>query len=356
MDEDKSPYLWDRTGAPDPEIERLENLLTAFRHTPQPLAWERLAWAADAGSKPWAARLAGSLRHWRLAGPVALATAAVILVAFFGVRSRFEWIPGQPWKVAATRGAPLVETTRVLDTAHLAVGQALETDASSRARLSIGGIGVLDVEPNSRLRLLETRKQRHRIALDYGTVEAHTWAPPFSFSVDTPSSALFDLGCSFTLHVDRDGYGLVHVDSGWVQFEYGDIQALVPAGAEAVTRPDRGPGTPYFADASAVFKAALAEFDTSPEDSPARTSALDALLLIARPHDAITLMNLLRKVGRPQRERVLDLLVRTVPIPRGFTREQVLNLENDAMDHYWQDLGLGNPKNWIMHWKDMLGD
>ena len=344
MSEEMNRYLWDRSGPTDPEVEQLEKALSEFRHEPQPLAWERVV---QQPSRPrW-------FRGWRLATGLALATAAVAL-AFFAVRARFVWTPGTPWKVSAVAGAPQVETKSIVDGAHLAVGQSLETDGTSRARLRIGGIGVLDVAPNSRLRLLATGEKHHRIALDYGTIEAHTWAPPFSFAVDTPSSALFDLGCSFTLHVEKDGYGTVHVDTGWVQFEYGDIQSLVPAGAEAVTRPNLGPGTPYFADASATFKAALANFDTNANDPEARARALDALLTTARPHDAITLLNLMRKGDRPQRERVLDVLSRSVPIPKGYTREQVLNLEDGAMSHYWTDLGFGNPKNWLMNWKDVL--
>jgi ferric-dicitrate binding protein FerR (iron transport regulator) len=203
MSEETNRYLWDGSGPADPAVEQLETALSRFRYVARPLAWERAAAPRARGS--W-------FRGWRLATGAAFAAAAVILAAFLAVRSRLEWTPGAPWKVNAVAGAPQVESNRIVDGAQLAVGQALETDAASRARLRIGGIGVLDVAPNSRVRLLATGEKRHRVALDYGTIEAHTWAPPFSFAVDTPSSALFDLGCSFTLHVDKDGYGTVHVD------------------------------------------------------------------------------------------------------------------------------------------------
>ena len=38
MTELTQDYLWDRSGTPDPEIERLESLLAQFRSDPQP-AW-----------------------------------------------------------------------------------------------------------------------------------------------------------------------------------------------------------------------------------------------------------------------------------------------------------------------------
>ena len=33
-----SDYLWDKTGEPDAEVERLETLLASFSHAPRPLA------------------------------------------------------------------------------------------------------------------------------------------------------------------------------------------------------------------------------------------------------------------------------------------------------------------------------
>jgi len=82
------------------------------------------------------------------------------------------------------------------------VGATLSTDNHSRARVRIASLGVLDVEPDSRLRLLASGEKHHRIALDYGTVSAHMWAPPFSLVVATPSAEVTDLRCAFTLHVE----------------------------------------------------------------------------------------------------------------------------------------------------------
>jgi hypothetical protein len=349
-DDEKNPYLWDRSGAPDAEIKELERTLAAFRHVPRPL---------DAGAGPPRSRAFVAehsprrLRRW-MVGVGAIA--AALFVGLVAIRSHFHWRAEAPWRVDALTGSPRVERVAIRTAGELAVGQILETDSRSRARLEIGSIGTLTLEPNSRVRLLATRTRHHRIALDYGSIEAHTWAPPFSFAIDTPSSSLFDLGCAFTLRMDRDGTGLVGVSAGWVQFELGDQQSVVPAGAEAVTRPGLGPGTPFLRDAGPEFKAALAAFDTSPEGSAARARAVETLLATARARDAISLLSLFRKVDRAQRERVLEVLARFVPIPAGVAREGILELQTKEMDRYWEELGLGNPKSWIMRWKDVVGD
>ncbi|HEX6185707.1 MAG TPA: hypothetical protein VFZ44_17595 [Pyrinomonadaceae bacterium] len=75
-----SDYLWDKTGEPDAEVERLEALLGGFGHTPRPLA-------LPAQAEPF-----GRRRSWLFA-PAGLAAAAALLLAFLAgaavlVRSR----------------------------------------------------------------------------------------------------------------------------------------------------------------------------------------------------------------------------------------------------------------------------
>jgi ferric-dicitrate binding protein FerR (iron transport regulator) len=344
MTEPTQDYLWDKSGTPDQEIERLESLLAQFRFDPQP-AWIHEPLPGRAERRP-------VKRLW-LSAVSALAALVLVTVAL-AIRARFEWRPGDPWKVVVLSGSPQIAGSLVRDRAHFSVGQVLVTDASSRARIRVAGLGVVDVEPDSRVRLIATYARRHQIALDYGTISARMWAPPFSLAVDTPSASLFDLGCAFTLHVESGGYGRVQVTSGWVEFETPLRRVIIPAGAEAVTRPELGPGTPYFSDATPPFKAAVSAFDSRPEDDPARAAALASVLANARSHDALTLLSLLNQLPLPQRAMVLDRLDMFVSIPDGYSREDVLNLRTDAMDAYWKALHLGSPKSWLMNWKDVL--
>src|SRR5258708_391956 len=237
MNQTGGDYLWDGRGEPDPEVAELESLLSAFRYQPRPLPPHVMP-----------------RRRWRFA--VSLAAAAIVLVVTGALllRARLTWRDGQPWQVTPLAGAPRGAGTAVTQTTQLAVGEVLETDAASRAGVRIAPIGSMEVERGSRLRLVTPRTRHHRLALDFGTIHARLWAPPFSFGVQTPSSTALDLGCAFTLHVNRDGYGLLHVTSGWVVLERDFAQTLVPAGAEAVTRPDLGLGTAYFADAAEPFR------------------------------------------------------------------------------------------------------
>ena len=40
MTDPVEPYLWDRSGEADRDIERLESLMSELRYQPQPLAWD----------------------------------------------------------------------------------------------------------------------------------------------------------------------------------------------------------------------------------------------------------------------------------------------------------------------------
>jgi hypothetical protein len=350
MTEPMDGYLWDKSGAATPDIERLETLLAHLGYAPRPLAWER----ADVRQARRAGWFGG---RWSLAAT----TAAVLLIAgAVAVQSRFVWRPGEPWRVAAVAGAPRIADAQFTGSAKLAIGETLETDTQSRARLHVARLGVIDVEPGTRLRLIASSEKRHRLALEYGTISAHMWAPPFSLGIETESAALFDLGCAFTLHTEPGGYGTVHVTSGWIEFEDADRSILVPAGGEAVTRPGIGPGTPYFTDAPAEFKIAIAEFDGHPNDATLQSSAIDRILASARSRDAFTLLNLFHEVPAGERARVLDRMTSFVPIPSGLTRDDLLAMRRDPLAAYWnavhEALHLDNPKSWIMRWKDVLAD
>lgn len=339
MIEPTAEYLWNKTGAPDREVERLETLLRPYGIQPSQLTWQ-----GAAGTTRRAPR-----RVWF----AILAAAALIVIALI-IRGRFSWQPGEPWTVDSLAGRPQISGITVATRGKLAVGEAIETDSASRARIHVARLGVIDVEPGSRIRLITTNDKHHRIRLERGTISAHMWAPPFSLAVDTPSAVLFDLGCAFVLHVEEDGHGVVSVTSGWVEFQTPSRNVIIPEGARAETIPEIGPGTPYFPDAAAAFKSALASFDTHPNEKFARADAIRIVLAHARPRDGLTLLNLLNEVSPQQREMIVDRLNRLVPLPSGYTQSEVVNLQTDALNSYWKALHLGSPKSWTMKWKDAL--
>src|SRR5207237_9243751 len=115
------------------------------------------------------------------------------------------------------------------------------------------------------------------------------------------------------------GRATLTVVRGWGSFERDGRETFVPAGARCATR-GGSTGTPYFTDASAGFKNALAEVDLAPRGRAAPRAALDATLAEARREDAFSLWHLISRLSGADRERVLDRFAALVPMPAGVAR------------------------------------
>ena len=265
-------------------------------------------------------------------GRFAFAAAAACFVLDAGAAWFYLVPPRAGWEVARLAGAPVIDSERMDSKGRLAVGEWLETDARSSAQIKVANIGHVEVEPNTRIRLVETRATEHRLELQRGRMHAKIWAPPRLFFVNTPSAVAADMGCAYTLEVDERGRSILHVTSGWVALEAGTRDSIVPAGAACVTQPGTGPGTPYFEDAPAPLVAALSRLDFEGGGA----AALDVVLAEARGRDTLTLWHLLSRVAEPERPRVYERLAAQVPPPDGVTREGVMRLDRAMLDA-WKD-------------------
>ena len=286
-----SDYLWDKTGE-DAEIERLEGLLGGLRYEGDP---------PD--------EIEPLRRDWR---PIALAAALLL-----GVGGFVATLPeaGPVFGVTQLEGTSACGSDPVC---ALGIGDWLETDAETRAQVAIADIGHMDVAPESRLRLLGTSEEEHRLELAQGRIDATVDAPPRLLVVETPAATAVDLGCIYTLEVDESGDGWLTVSAGYVALETDELEVIVPAGAAAPMTTAEGPGLPVFWDAPEALVDAAEAGDILP--------ALDA----ARPRDTLTLAHALPRVERADRERLLDRIQELAPTAR-LDRERLLDLDRSAL-------------------------
>ena len=310
-------YLWDRSGKPDPEIVRLEKLLGPLRYqetnqTVRARSSRRTMWT-------WAA----------------VAAALLILGIAAGVGRMRTAGPVTSWQLSV--GGEKKSAIRA--------GQVIETHAAEGATVDSELVGRVEVEPQSRLRLVSVRGHEERFALDRGVIHALIWAPPAQFVVDTPAAKAVDLGCQYTLQVGDDGGGFLKVESGWVAFQWRDLESFIPAGAACRTRVGRGPGTPYFLDAPESLTEAVRRFDLT-----GGTGALRRVLAGARQRDALTLWHLLLRTQGTQRGEVFDRFAALVTLPPGLERAAILQGDRSAVDAAWNALDLGS-SSWWRGWK-----
>jgi hypothetical protein len=344
-DESNNSYLWDGSGEPDPEVLRLEKSLAQFRHKGEApifpadirIKEEKFSWGFL--QLLWPRRLAAC----------AAISAFTVLAVFLTSRPGPPTILVPSWEVARVEGAPMVGANSIQGAGakgKLQVGQLLVTNESSRATITVAEIGEIQVDPGTRIRLLQTMRDRKRISLEEGTIHAAIWAPPGEFVVDTPSAVAVDLGCAYTLHVAPDGSGLLRTTLGWVGFHANGRDSFIPTGAVCPTHRNVGPGTPYMESASESFRAALAQLDFDSLTPESRAAALQTILSQSRKEDALSLWHLLSRTQGPEREKIFKRFAALVPPPEGVTREGVLRLDRQQLDLWWNALGLGDISIW----------
>ena len=301
------------------ELEQVRTGRLALRVLPLASApadlWSSIEAAADTSSH---------LPLWRYAA------AAAALVVLSGAYWMWSKQSTGSWQVIAMGGSPVAGSRPLSGTNAVRSGQWVETDAVSRARILVGSLGSVDVEPNSRVRLVATGASGYRLALPNGSIRASISAPPRLFVVDTPAGTAVDLGCEYSMECSRDGAGMLRVSAGWVALEWKGRDSLVPAGASCRMYPRLGPGTPWFDDARPVFIAALHEMDQN------REGTLATVLAEARARDTLSLWHLLSRVDSGDRVSVYNRMAALAPPPSEVLRERVLALDPESLKR-WKD-------------------
>ncbi len=311
-----SDYLFDKHGD-DAEVAQLERVLAPFAH--------------DAPLRPLPTR---EPRRRPLLAALALAAGLVAILVWTsrGDRTADHLASGAEDGRAASLdcrdavagfafavdGGDARCAGRSVGAGVLPVGAWLETPRDSSTRLEVADIGQLTVHGASRMRLIETGEDAHRLQLARGRVSAAVLAPPRLFMVDTPAATAVDLGCAYELTVDERDLTYLSVTSGEVSLEDGATTAWVPAGSEVVAVPGRGPGTPVAQSAGVALRDAVSRFDAGEAD------ALTAVLTLATAADFGTLYSLLLRTHGDTRRQVLRTLDALHPYPRELDEAALL--------------------------------
>jgi len=265
------------------------------------------------------------------AWPRAAAAAAVVAVAALGSTAALG-VYHSSWSIQRVAGSPVVNARPLDGDDALGEGEWLETDATSRARLSIGTLGSADVGPGSRVKLVQAGGAERALRIERGSIDARVWAPPRFFLVETPAATAIDLGCIYTLDVDERGNGVLVVRSGQVELRGHGRSAVVVAGTIAEMRTGSGPGTPYDSTETPAFREALAAIDFGAAGE--RHAALDRVLDAATVRSTITLWHLLPRVPPDDRGLVYDRLAAVAPPPAGVDRDGVMRLDQRTLGRW----------------------
>jgi len=320
-------YLWDRSGPADSEIERLETLLSRYRYRPAGRAPD---FSAVIVNKP-------KSRVWIWAAAACLAVAATSI----GHRAYLRNL-ASTCDIASVSGTITVNGAAIQAPARLKAGDRIEVARDSEARVRVGSIGTIVVDPESLLACVRFERTK-RFSLHRGAVQADIVAQPYVFVIDTPSATAYDLGCAYRLDVDQQGNGWLHVTSGLVMLENSTTESLVAAGTTAEIRHGGAPGIPVRTNASESLRWAIAAIGFA-ESSEKRSAEVQDILSITGKEDVVTLVNLLWRVDPSDRGAVFDRLAAFFPPPPGVTREGIVTGNWSVIRQWWTGLGFGRER------------
>ena len=148
----RNDYLWDGSGEPDPEIQKLENALGKLRHNRPALVFPVITTTALPPARPRLLQMFLSPRLISVAAIIALAAG----LGFWYLRLKPVPGPQPTWDITAVTGTPRIGSQTVSKAGKFGVGQILETDGRSQASIRDEKTGEIQIEPGSRLRLLNS--------------------------------------------------------------------------------------------------------------------------------------------------------------------------------------------------------
>ena len=314
-------YLWDPSREADPEVEHLERSLSRWRYGARQEDREQIE-----------AELAGLLNprrsKWpRFLWPLPFLLAAASLVLFL----RAPW-GGPAYRVRGVDGMP---HARVGD--HIRVGE-------QPARMTIGDIGEVLLEPGSRLVVQEIRRGKdelHALFMEFGAMHARIDSKPRVFQVGTPAGISIDLGCEYRLEVEADDRCRIQVLTGQISFGYEGREVYVPAGASCQSIPGRGPSPPLFDTTGDELRGLV---QRAFEGGQLSQEQIDRLLGIDERQDALPLFALMTDefVDAGLRSALFDFFTLRFETPPAVTRAGILAGDEgqrrawlQAVQHWW---------------------
>jgi ferric-dicitrate binding protein FerR (iron transport regulator) len=211
-----SDYLWEKAGAADPEVVRLEALLSPFAYR-------------GAAAKPRPKR---NPALWLSVGALAL---AFVLVLVLRSRHDVEHVDVSaprtpaPAEKSAPPSVPFDKSPPADEPRGAGAGAREWIDTSSAVTLQVPNMGEVLLAKKARARIVESGAEKYVLELASGKLSARIQAPPRHFAVRTPRATIYDLGCAFEIEVSPRGTHVV-VTEGSVAIVEGEREQVLPAG------------------------------------------------------------------------------------------------------------------------------
>lgn len=314
LSEAEEAYLWDPTHTPAPAIAEIERRLAPLALSP--------------ASLPVPAR-----RSWRpllLAAAIVLAVSATWYFLTLGSAPRLgEWAIAShsgPYTLSQSKNA---KSPGAMLTLSPGAKLTLANEAGQRVFLDEGAEVELGGDANS-------------LTLLAGGLFAETSAggPPFTVRTGGPRGFTFSPDTAASVIIAPDGAWRVALKRGVAEYSDGKLPPYrFPAEAICRMDPTSGVLAPYFHDAPKGLIEGLTSLRaawTKQPGAPSIDMGIDLVLKAARPRDAMTLWNLLPRVGDSARGRIAARLTQLAPEATEAAGPGLARAAREALDAWWR--------------------
>ncbi len=302
-------YLWNPEADTNREIAQLEERLRSRRQS-MPVFRPRAVIRRRLGR-----RITGF-------GVAVLALTAIVMPTTGGR-------PGDV-RVDALIGTPRVVEWPSNEGSPTDADRSVETDARSRARITVGRVATVTLGPDSRLSVLGLPGDQRELALAHGALTATMRREGPAFALSSPliqAIRAADDQCAIRLDLDRAGAGVVNVRRGTLELDASGRRMLLPAGTVVRWNNQSASALPFPDVASREFRELVGTIDARGL-SPAR---LTALLALSDRASTITLYYLLPSLSGDERDRAIARIAALVPPPVGITRTALARLDAESL-------------------------
>ncbi|MCK9279554.1 MAG: hypothetical protein M0P71_02940 [Melioribacteraceae bacterium] len=238
-----------------------------------------------------------------------------------------------PWKIKSESGIYLIDG-KESTSAKFNVDNSLNTKNDSRVIINVPKTGTIRLEPNSSIKLLTARSGDNVISFKSGSLKIVTNSDLPDFKIKFTNFDLIDYGASYTVAFDDFNNINLVVEFGYVGLRKNDSEIFINENYSCKIINRKLVSTPFRTDAPLEF----IDLVLSYEKTKNTAELLDKISNKARPEDALTLLELLKKVSAVDRQILFQSISNFFPPPIGVTRNGIMRLEPDMLQMWWEEI------------------
>lgn len=256
-----------------------------------------------------------------------VAASFVFIMGFIYINSR-----PQSWTISVSSGSADLNNEPIVKSVEFAENDILRTNTSSSGEVNIPGAGKIILFPSTVLKRIAV----NQLKLTKGKIEVVSNSAEEFPAIELNKITITDYqtGTNYKIEMNKKRYDLIDMKKGWLKVDDGKIYTVLSGGYSLKISARQVVGLPYNQKSDKNLIALIENISFKNKSSSQIFKLLDA----ASYEEALTLWNLLKRVGDNQRVSIYDKLYQLVPPPDQITKKKMLSLDDESMNKWLDEI------------------